>query len=242
MGLIEERGVDFIVPVTFDLELSKVGARRFAEQIKEQLRMKALVVGPDFAMGRGREGDTSMLTALGEQMGFYVHVVEPLGDSAGEIVRSTSVRDALSRGDVDLVAELLGRTFALTGTVVKGHGRGGPMGFPTANLRVPEGLALPSDGIYATWAHVAGRRYMAATSIGERLTFEDREHTVEAFILDFEEDLYQQDVRLDFVRRLRDEVKFDSIEALQRQVEADVAETSAILRSEQPVSEADGHR
>ena len=180
-------------------------------------------------MGHKREGDPARLSAIGKELGFTVRVVEPLLDETGEVVRSTAVREALRIGDVTRVSSLLGRNHALTGTVVKGVGRGGPLGFPTANLAVPKSLAAPGDGIYATWAMVQGRRLMAATSIGARPTFGAGERTVEAFILDFEGDLYEREVRLEFVRRLRDEVKFESVRALHDQVGRDVDEARTVL-------------
>ena len=231
LHLITQLGVDFVVPLTFDLELSRVTARRFVDLLKRHLRMTAMVAGPDFALGRNREGDISTLAALGDQMGFLVHVVEPLVDEHGRVIGSTTVRDALTQGDVTLVAELQGRNFVLEGTVVKGLGRGAPMGFPTANLKLQEGIAVPGDGIYATWAHIEGKRHMAATSIGIRPTFDEAGHSVEAFILDFQGDLYGRDVRLEFVRRLRDEAKFESAEALHDQVGRDVDRTREILQS-----------
>ena len=193
--------------------------------------MKQLVVGPDFAMGHRREGDVSMLASLGEEMGFSVAVVEPFIGDDGEVIKSTLARAALSRGDIARVSNLLGRPFGLSGTVVKGRGRGGPMGFPTANLEVAEAIAAPGNGIYATWAHVGEDRYMAATSIGVRPTFKEGDHTVEAYLMDFEGDLYGRDIRLEFMDRLRDELGFDSVEALQEQIDKDVHRTRAVLEA-----------
>ena len=229
--LIGQLEVDFVVPISFDLELSKLSAGEFAALLYQHLRMRALVIGPDFAMGYGREGDAETLAALGRDMGFSVHLVEPLVDEEGRSIRSTLIRQALEHGDVTAVASMLGRDFDLTGRVVRGVGRGWPLGFPTANLQIPREMATPGDGIYATWAHAGQRRYMSATSIGERPTFEKSGHAVEVFLLDFQGDLYNQSVRVEFVRRLRDEVKFDSVRALQEQAARDVDQTRAILES-----------
>ena len=229
LRLIREAGGDLLVPITFDVELSRLTAREFTVLLSGHLMMKDLVVGPDFAMGRNRAGDVAALTALGSEVGFSLHVVEPLLDEAGQPVRSTHVRDALSKGDVAAAAALLGRNYALRGTVVAGHGRGGPLGFPTANLELPAGMAVPADGIYAAWADVAGERHMAATSIGVRPTFGEGARTVEAFILDFDGDLYGRDVALEFVGWLRPEERFDTVDALQEQVQRDVADTRAML-------------
>ncbi len=231
LRLVSAAGVDQLVPITFDLGLSRLTALEFAVLLRTRFLMKDLVVGPDFAMGRNRDGDVETLAVLGREVGFSLHVVEPLLDDAGQPIRSTHVRDALSRGDVAAAAGLLGRNYALSGTVVSGHGRGGPLGFPTANLELPAGMAVPGDGIYAAWAHVAGRRYMAATSIGVRPTFGAGERTVEAFILDFDGDLYGREVGLEFVGWLRPEERFDTVEALQEQVRRDVADTRTMLES-----------
>ncbi len=231
LRLIKDTGIDIVAPVTFGLEFSKIRAREFAALLQERMRMKQLVVGPDFAMGHRREGDVSMLASLGEEMGFSVAVVEPFIGDDGEVIKSTLARAALSRGDIARVSNLLGRPFGLSGTVVKGRGRGGPMGFPTANLEVAEAIAAPGNGIYATWAHVGEDRYMAATSIGVRPTFKEGDHTVEAYLMDFEGDLYGRDIRLEFMDRLRDELGFDSVEALQEQIDKDVHRTRAVLEA-----------
>ncbi len=239
--MLAATGVDAVIDVEFDAKLAELPAAEFVRLLCDRLNMKALVIGPDFALGRGREGDIAFLRAMGKEAGFEVEVVEPL-DDGGVRVDSTRVRKALSDGDVSKASHLLGRNFTLTGTVVKGVGRGGPLGFPTANLQSPKGLAVPGNGIYAVWAHVPGdfdgpdseetRHLACATSIGVNPTFEGTERTVEAFVLDYDGDLYGSQLTLEFVQRLRDEERFDSVEALQRQVDRDVAQTRAILGAE----------
>jgi riboflavin kinase/FMN adenylyltransferase len=226
--LLRQLGVSFVAPVTFDLELSNLRARDFVALLQRHLRMKGLVIGPDFALGYKREGDAPTLTVMGKEMGFSVNVVKALDDS-GEPVRSTVIRRALAGGDVTRVAAMLGRSFALQGRVVSGAGRGRTLGFPTANVVPPPEMAIPGDGIYATWACLGDGRYMAATSIGTRPTFGDNERAIEAFLLDFSGDLYGQEIRLEFVQRLRGQVKYDTAQALQEQVDRDVAQTRAIL-------------
>ena len=232
--LIGELGLELVVPITFDLELSKLTARQYLERLQKHLRMRGLVVGPDFALGHQREGDIRVLADLGQEMGFSIEVVDPL--YLGEIpVRSSVIREALSRGDVGKATKLLGRNFSLSGEVAVGYGRGKGLGFPTANLQVAPERLLPRDGIYATWARLDDERYMAATSIGTRPTFGPGERTVEAFLLDFQEDLYGREMSLEFVQRIRDEVSFESPEDLQAQIAQDVAETREILGSVQPI-------
>ena len=226
--LLEELGVDFVAPVTFDHELSTVRARDFILLLQRHLGATGLVVGPDFAMGHRREGDVKTLTTMGRDVGFSIAVVDILRENA-EAVRSTVIRKVLAAGDVTAASDLLGRNFVFEGKVVRGAGRGRPLGIPTANLEAPGGMAMPGDGIYATWMHLEDGTYMAATSVGTRPMFDDGDRTVEAFILDFDGDLYGREVRLEFVKRLRNEEKFDSVEALLEQIDRDVDQTRAVL-------------
>jgi riboflavin kinase/FMN adenylyltransferase len=234
LELLNETKIDFVVPITFDRALSKLTAEEFVSLLQDRLRMVSLVVGPDFAMGRNREGTIERLSELGDEMGFALTVVDGLQDTKGETVRSTTVRTALGEGEVERVAELLGRRFMLEGLVVSGEGRGGKLGFPTANIAPPQGMAVPGDGIYAAFAHLEGKRLMTAISIGTKPTFGDHDRAIEAFILDFDGNLYGKSLRLEFVRRLRDQVKFDAVEALLEQVDRDVAETRRILQKAPP--------
>ena len=231
--LIGQMGVDFVVPITFDRQLSRLNAGEFLARLQKHLRMRELVVGPDFALGHQREGDVKTLAALGEQMGFSLDVVDLVVDG-DEAVRSTTIRNALNGGDVGRVASLLGRNFSLTGVVSRGVGRGRTLGFPTANLVVPDGMAVPGDGIYATRAQVGESAHMAATSIGTRPTFDEGGRTVEAFLLDFDGDLYDRELRLEFVGRLRDEERFESVEALKDQIRLDVDDTRTLLGAGPP--------
>ena len=234
LDLLGQTKIDFAVPITFDRALSKLTAEEFVSLLQDRLQMVSLVVGPDFAMGRNREGTIERLSELGDQMGFTLTVVDGLQDTKGETVRSTTVRTALGEGEVERVAELLGRRFTLAGTVVSGEGRGGKLGFPTANVEPPHGMALPGDGIYAAFAHLDDLTMMTSVSIGTRPTFGDHDRAIEAFILNFEDNLYGTTLRLEFVRRLRDQVKFDTVEALLEQVDRDVAETRRILQKAPP--------
>lgn len=230
LRLIRGCGVDLVVPLTFDLPLSRLSARDFARLLQERLRMAGLVVGPNFAMGHRRQGTPEVLRAMGREMGFTVTVVPPLHLEGGLMVSSSLVREALASGQVERAARMLGRYYWLEGTVVRGQGRGRDLGFPTANLRVDPGRAVPGNGIYATWAWVGGRRYMSATSIGVRPTFGPGKRTVEAHLLDFSGQLYGQPLALEFVARLRDEEAFPTVEALVQEMARDVERTRACLQ------------
>lgn len=226
--LLKEQGVELVASLEFTQELSQVTASDFATMLVELLRMKGLVVGPDFALGQNREGDAAFLRQLGAEMGFWVETVEPqLLD--GEVVGSRRIRDALRQGDVEACARLLGRSFSLAGSVVKGDGRGRQMGFPTANLEMGPQMIVPGDGIYATWASIGQVRYAAATSVGVRPTFGLTQRVVEVYVMDLEVDLYGQQVEVEFVSRLRDQEAFPNVEALVEQMDRDVANARLAL-------------
>ena len=234
--LLKELGVDFVVPVRFDRELAGLSSRDFLLRLYEKLRMRRLVVGPDFAMGRDRDGTLETLPAIGESVGFTFESVDLMTDTAG-VVKSTTIRNSIIEGDVSRGARLLGRNFAVNGVVAHGEERGRELGFPTANLELGPGLIFPGDGIYAAWAHLESGTYMAATSIGVRPTFDDGENrTIEAYLLDFSADIYDQPLRLEFVQRLRGEEKFDSIQALLDQMDEDVHQTRDMLTAARPAA------
>ena len=229
--LLKELGVDFVVPVSFDRELAGLSSREFLTRLYESLRMRRLIVGPDFAMGRDRDGTLETLPAIGESVGFTFESVDLMTDSAG-VVKSTTIRNSIAGGEVSRASRLLGRNFAITGIVGHGEERGRELGFPTANLELGPGLMFPGDGIYAAWAHLESGTYMAATSIGVRPTFDDGENrTIEAYLLDFSADIYGQTLRLEFVQYLRGEEKFDTLQALLDQMDDDVRRTRDILTS-----------
>ncbi|MCH7653760.1 MAG: riboflavin biosynthesis protein RibF, partial [Chloroflexi bacterium] len=228
--LIKDCDVDFVVPVTFDEELSRLRSSEFVDMLKSRLHMKGLVVGPDFAMGYKREGTVEALAECGQENDFFVEVVDLLED--GDIaVRSTSIRRTLAAGDLKTANSMLGRRFELEGLVVEGAKRGRTIGYPTANIDIDRGMICPANGIYATFAGFEGEQHEAATNIGTRPTFDDGDRTVEAFVLDFDGDLYGETVRLHFVKKLRDELKFDSVDELLVRMGEDVKETRAILHA-----------
>ena len=220
--LLRQSGVDFVLPLTFTPEVARLSAAGFIAELCERLRMCLLLVGPDFALGRGRQGNAAALSTIGKTMGFDVGSLTPLADN-GLVVSSSAIRASLEAGDIDTVNRLLGRPFSLGGPVVRGVERGRILGFPTANVAIGSGLALPPFGVYVTHASVDGAGYASVTNIGRRPTFDDGERTVEVHIMDFERDLYGKEVRVDVLKRLRGEVRFDGAEALSEQIRKDVA-------------------
>lgn len=228
--LLGERGVEVVVTQPFDLAFSRLSAESFLDLLQERLGMRGLWVGPDFAFGHGRRGNVAYLEAVKEARGFEVYVVPPVTVD-GEVVSSTRVRRALAAGEVALSARLLGRPFAVEGRVVRGDGRGRELGVPTANLALWEEQALPAVGVYACLAEVDGETYAAATNVGLRPMFEHgrQEPLVEAHLVAFDGDLYGRPLRLAFLERLRDEVRFETVEELVRQMREDIARTKQIV-------------
>jgi riboflavin kinase/FMN adenylyltransferase len=220
--LIKSLGIDHVIVLSFTNELAQLSAKEFLSLLVEHLSLKALLIGPDFALGKGREGDADVIRSIGEEMGFSVDIVAPIqiGD---QVVSSTAIRKALKEGVVRNITALLGRRYMLHGRVVHGDHRGGKLlGFPTTNLSVIRNCALPADGSYITLAHVGDKVYRAVTIIGLRPTFGPGERTIETHILDFDGNLYDQEFSIEFVRRLRGEMKFDSLEQLIEQINKDV--------------------
>ncbi|MBN1965814.1 MAG: bifunctional riboflavin kinase/FAD synthetase [Anaerolineae bacterium] len=222
-------GVDWVVTLPFNDAVRQVRAADYVDQLCRSLKMNALWVGPDFALGYKREGDVAFLRAQGEQRGFTVDTVDLRLDVGGQVIRSSLIREILQAGQVEQAAEWLGRPYAISGEIVHGDHRGRLNGYPTANLDVwPEKL-LPANGVYACWAYVQGTRYMAVTNFGIRPTFAGTRLMIEAHLLDFAGDLYGQTLLLELVRRLREEKRFDGIDALVVQIGRDVAAGRTIL-------------
>ncbi|MGH3519463.1 MAG: bifunctional riboflavin kinase/FAD synthetase [Haloechinothrix sp.] len=243
--LVEELGVDVFCVLPFTLELSRVTAHEFVHEILvDQLHVAVVLVGENFTFGAKAAGDIDLLRTLGRRFGYVAYGAELQGASvqgghaagdevSGEITfSSTYVRSCIDAGDVVAASTALGRPHRVEGIVVRGDGRGHDLGYPTANLSAPRYAAVPADGVYSCWFNSAtkpGERLPAAVSVGSNPTFSGRERTVEAFVLDVDEDFYGQHVALDFVARLRDMVRFPTIKALVEQIDDDVLRTREIL-------------
>ena len=237
LSLLAESGVEAVVPVTFTREVSLLTPREFMTALRDCLGMAHFAAGPDVTLGHNREGTLPVLTALGDELGYTMECVEQL-TLDGEPARSTAIRQALDTGDVARAALMLGRPFALDGDVIEGERRGGGLlGYPTANLGVGPQQAVPADGVYAAWLLHGPDRLPAAVSIGRKPTFhEGGPSVVEAFIIDFDGDLYGEQVNLEFVEWLRGQEKFDGVDALVAAMRDDVARTRRILGLPQEAS------
>lgn len=222
--LLSELGADVIITHPFDRQVASTSAYDFVARLKKHLDLEHLIVGDDFALGRNREGNISTLRRLGEEVFDYTLEVMPPVTNSGEKISSSQVRSALAEGNVVRAAELLGRPYVLAGQVVHGDGRGRAIGVPTANLDVWADRCLPKTGIYVCRAHVLGETWGAVTNVGYRPTFEPQPATpiVEAYLLDFEGQIYGEELRLEFLSRLRDELRFSSVDALVAQMREDI--------------------
>ena len=229
-NLLKNEGVDTIITLPFTREFAQLSAREFVSLLKKYLRMRGIVIGPDFALGRNREGNANTLRTLGQDMNFSVTVVPPVVIN-DEVASSTAIRKALADGDMKKVHQLIGRSFSLHGRVITGAGRGVELGFRTTNLDIDPEQALPADGVYATWAYVDDRAYQSMTNIGKCPTFGYNERTVEVYILNYDSDLYGRELKIDIIERLRDEKQFDNVEELKKQITEDVNQGIAILNS-----------
>jgi riboflavin kinase/FMN adenylyltransferase len=235
--LLEEAGVDAVIVEPFTLEFARTDARDFIERcLYECVQPVEVYVGYDFHFGRDREGSMRMLTELGPRLGFSVTIIPEVTVDDGD-VNSTRIRELLASGDPERAARMLGRTFTVRGEVVQGDERGRTLGFPTANLE-PENEVLPARGVYAGHLRLLddgdparGVLLPAVTNVGRRPTFAGEQTLAEAHVLDFEGDLYGRRVEISFVLRLREERKFDDIEALKRQIGADVLEARRRLEA-----------
>jgi riboflavin kinase / FMN adenylyltransferase len=222
-------GLNAALIIPFTLEFSRVEAEVFvAEVLEETLGAREVVVGYNHTFGRGARGTAALLKELGDRRGFVTRVLPPL-QVHGQTISSSAIRDALREGDLDLAHRFLGHPYRLAGTVLRGAGRGRTLGFPTANLRPDRPLVLGA-GVYAARAAWNDQRADAVVNVGYRPTFGEEQYWVEAYLFDFSGDLYDRRLTIDFLHRIRPEMKFAGVEALKRQVAADVEAARRLLK------------
>ena len=234
---LAQTGLDETIVVQFTHELAQVEAKDFIAWIRQYIPFVELWEGEGFALGHGRTGNLDILAQLGQEMGYELHIA-PLIESEGAPVSSTRIREAVMSGDMETATRLLGRYHTIPGTVVPGSRRGRELGYPTANLALPPNLALPADGVYATWCtrHATNESLPSVASVGTRPTFEDDARLVEVHILDYSADLYGETLTAHFAHFIRPQIRFESIEPLIRQMDNDAAQArSALLSSIPPV-------
>jgi riboflavin kinase / FMN adenylyltransferase len=227
---LDELGTDIVITHPFTRELSQSTAREYVLYLMDHLGFLQLWVGYDFALGKGREGNLSYLKLLGEDLGYQVHIIDPVMIN-GAVVSSSHIRNLIMAGNISEANILLARLYQVAGVVVHGDGRGKHIGIPTANLETGDEKLIPGAGVYACQVKIQDRLFSAAVNVGTRPTFEtnDRRSHVEAHILDYSGDLYTQRVRLDFIERLRGEERFESVDELIKQIYVDIDRTREII-------------
>jgi riboflavin kinase/FMN adenylyltransferase len=228
--LLGALGMDIVITQRFTPNLSTVPAYEYMLRLKKSLGLSRLLIGYDFALGKGREGNANRLTEIGRELAYTVEVIPALSDESG-VISSTEIRKLVATGNVGEAAKLLNYNYSMSGEIIHGAERGRKIGFPTANVDYPRQKVIPSNGIYACWAWLGKEKFMAATNIGFNPTFTPERQTpsLEAYLLDFDRDIYGQDLRLEFISRIRDELKFDSVTALTEKIHEDVSKTRDML-------------
>ncbi len=232
LKLYARADLDFTIVHPFTRETAQTEPEHFMDLLKNHLALTDLWVGPDFALGRNRRGNVAFLRAYGQEIGVRVHVT-PEFHWEGEPVRSSRIRNAIAAGNIEWANVWLGRFFAISGVIVYGDQRGRTLGFPTANISISQNRVHPADGVYAAWAEVEGQRFPAVVNIGVRPTVNGGHRTIEAHIIDFDDDIYGRCLQLSFVARLRDEMKFSGLDALKAQIARD-RELAAWLLAQEP--------
>jgi riboflavin kinase/FMN adenylyltransferase len=228
--LLADQQIDLVISQPFTEEIRHTRAADFVDQLLRYAGLRQLW-GGNFAFGYQREGNVPFLRRLGAERGFSVELVKAMVEVNGDWVSSSRIRRCLREGHITEVNACLGRPFHVSGEVVMGDQRGRTIGFPTANLAVWDELLLPTNGVYATYAWVGETRHVAATNVGNRPTINGRSVTVEAHLLDFDGDLYGQELRVEFIHHIRPEKKFSGLDALTTQIQADVSEIRKMIPS-----------
>ena len=225
--LIENLGVDIVYTMSFNENIMKLSPEEFVKGILiEKLNCKAVSVGTDYTFGYKKSGNANLLEKLGNKFHYFVNIVSPMYVN-NEIVSSTKIRELIVKGDIDEAKALLGRDYSVRGKVVHGKKRGEKLGFPTANIELLDDYIIPRNGVYATRTIVDNKEYLSATSIGYNPTFEGNELKIESHIINFNFNIYDKVVELKFIRYLRDEYKFETIDLLKKQMHKDIMQVKA---------------
>lgn len=226
LNLLEDLKVDIAYRLRFDDNIMNLSPEDFVKNILvDKLNVKSVTVGFDYKFGHKASGDVDLLKKLGEKYDIYVDIVNPIYAVVNNeklLVSSTMVRESIKQGNVDLAYQLLGRYFKIKGEVVPGYKRGRVLGFPTANVKADEEYVLPKEGIYATHVTVDGKTYLGATNVGRNLTFEAEDIKIETYIIDFSEEIYGKVIEIEFIKYIREEVKFNNKDDLIKQIEKDI--------------------
>jgi riboflavin kinase/FMN adenylyltransferase len=228
VNIIKSFGIDYLIYFEFNKEFASITADEFVRDILvKKFKADEIIVGYNFHFGKGRTGDPDFLRELGAEIGFGVTIVEPK-KAGDEPISSSNIRTLIALGDVKKAAHFLGRNYSLTGKVIKGKDVGKDIGFPTVNIEV-QGKLVPSDGVYSLFVTAAGKKLNGVANLGYQPTFGDNMHSIEAHILDFHEDMYDEVVTFEFVEKLRDEKKFSGAKELADQIRKDIEKAKESL-------------
>jgi len=232
--LLSREGLDVLIAVPFTLSFASITAHEFIQNILiKTIGMRAIVVGDDYSFGKNREGNVAFLKSHSSRYNYEVIIVDwkQISNSHGQRISSTLIREVVQSGQVESTPDLLGRYYQIRGKVVGGRNRGGKLlGFPTANIHLTDELC-PKMGVYAVTVEINGEKHKGVANIGYSPTFDDHVFTVEVHVLDFDKNIYDRNIRVNFISRLRDEKKFSGISELSEQIEKDVAHAREILAS-----------
>ncbi|EEA85124.1 bifunctional riboflavin kinase/FAD synthetase [Peptacetobacter hiranonis] len=219
--LIESFGIDYLIDIPFDKAMTQISAEQFIVKIlKDKIHAKKIVVGHDFTFARNKEGNADVLRDMGHEYGIEVEIVQPIKIN-GIRVSSTFIRELISEGRVDEIPQYLGTHYVIEGEIIHGKANGRKMGYPTANISLKDQIINPKNGIYASRVIIDGKKYFGATNVGMNPTVNGKYLSIETNILDFNEDIYGKRVRIEFLEKIRDEKKFESLDELRKQLDLD---------------------
>ena len=219
--LIEGFGIDYLIDIPFDKAMTQISAEQFVVKIlKDKIHAKKIVVGHDFTFARNKEGNVKVLKELGHEYGIEVEIVQPIKIN-GIRVSSTFIRELISEGRIDEIPQYLGTPYVIEGEIIHGKANGRKMGYPTANISLKDQIIKPKNGIYASRVIIDGKKYFGATNVGMNPTVNGKYLSIETNILNFDEDIYGKRVRIEFLEKIRDEKKFESLDELKKQLDLD---------------------
>lgn len=220
--IFKKLGIDIVLMIPFNEYMTKISANDFVEKILyEKLKCKTVIVGHDFAFARNKEGNASVLKFLGEKFNINTKIIDPI-KIHGKRISSTHIRNLITNGNVSEIKYFLGRNYSLNGKVIHARKLGRTIGFPTANLKVEDKLIIPKDGIYAVKVYIDTKVYYGATNIGFNPTVNGKKLSIETNIINFNKDIYGETIKVEFLERIRDEKKFNSLDELKYQLNKDI--------------------
>jgi riboflavin kinase / FMN adenylyltransferase len=235
LGLIRQCGIDYFVSIRFTRKFSTMAPREFVKNILvKKLGVSKLIVGEDFCLGRDKKGDVNFLEKSAKRLSFKLNVVKTVLKGASQ-VKSSMIRNLIKAGDLARANGMLGRNYSISGRVRQGRGAGRMIGYPTANISLPHKL-IPREGIYASYSYFKNKMYNSITYVGRRPTFPGLQLAVETYIFNFSKDIYDKELKVEFLQRLRDDKKFPDIKGLTRQIALDIRSARKFFRLHERLS------